>query len=177
MKANLKETFAFRTHVQHKENEILPFLIAFEHAATVNVNLPTRSRELQSGGQWKTSQFPIKASIANGDEQESLTRRRRCCHSASAGCQRRPGHGAARRAGRICKARRRRLWRSKPRGGSERHWTQSPPAPPWEQSGEFLGQLQTRNFPCKVAAAFTKRALLLGRASGELMETTASEWM
>lgn len=48
---------------------------------------------------------------------------------------------------------------------------------PENTSGESSGQLQTRNFPCKVAAAFTKRALLLRRASGELMETMESEWM
>lgn len=44
-------------------------------------------------------------------------------------------------------------------------------------SGEFLGQLQARNSPCKAAAAFTKRALLLTRASGKLMETMESERM
>lgn len=45
-------------------------------------------------------------------------------------------------------------------------------------SGEFFRAItNARNFPCKVAAAFTKRALLLRRASGELMETMVSEWM
>lgn len=46
-------------------------------------------------------------------------------------------------------------------------------------SGEFLGQLQTNssNFPGKVAAAFTKRALFLSWASGALMETIESERM